>query len=137
MQWLSKLQAYGELNAVLVNKGFRIKKLNLLEKYRGGGIMTLRGAQRWGNMRKERSANEEWRRRIMRDRKRWGAIIAIGICTAVMSFMPMGVSAAEGQMAVGTAAEWKAEPGTEYESSSEAVTENQDGNTEEDRKSVV
>lgn len=67
----------------------------------------------------------------MRDRKRWGAIIAIGICTAVMSFMPMGVSAAEGQMAVGTAAEWKAEPGTEYESSSEAVTENQDGNTED------
>ncbi len=67
----------------------------------------------------------------MRDRKRWGAIIAIGICAAALSFMPMGASAAEGQAAAGTAAQREAESGTEDGSSSEAVSKNPDGDAED------
>lgn len=64
----------------------------------------------------------------MRDRKRWGTVIAIGICAAALSFMPMGASAAEGQAAAGTAAQRDAEPGTESgNTSSEAIPESGDG----------
>lgn len=67
----------------------------------------------------------------MRNRKRWGHIMAVGICAAVMTFMPMGVSAAEGQTAAGTAAEGNAELRAESEiTGSEAVPENEAGESE-------
>lgn len=57
--------------------------------------------------------------------------MAVGICAAVMTFMPMGVSAVEGQTAAGTTAEGNAELRAESEiTGSEAVPENEAGESE-------
>ncbi len=64
----------------------------------------------------------------MRNRKKWGHIVTVGICAVAMSFMSMEASADEGQISAGIAAEGNADVRTESGiTSSEAIPESGDG----------